>query len=87
LNKKDGGEILQNANESEQERMRNTESVTIKVPKAVMNLLRAYSGHGLGMTPNEYLEHSILQTVKADLEIGDVFTLEPEEIMKQSIEE
>lgn len=70
---------MKKANESEIE----FESITIKVPKNVMNLLRAYSKHGLEMTANEYLEYSILQAVKADLDIGDVFTLEPEEIINQ----
>jgi hypothetical protein len=81
-NKKNGGETLKKAKESEQEQIE-FESVTIKVPKNVMNLLRAYSKHGLGMTANEYLEYSILQAVRADLDVGDVFTLEPEEIINQ----
>ena len=70
---------------SKQEQPENTEfeSVTIKVPKSVMDLLRAYSKHGLGMAANEYLEYSVLQAVKADLDMGDVFTLEPEEIINQ----
>jgi hypothetical protein len=59
------------------------ESVTIQVPKNVMNLLRAYSKQGLGMTTKEYLECSVLQAVKADLDAGDVFTVEPEEIISQ----
>lgn len=58
------------------------ESVTIQVPKNVMNLLRAYAKQGLGMTANEYLECTVLQGVRADLEAGDVFTIEPEEIAR-----
>jgi methylphosphotriester-DNA--protein-cysteine methyltransferase len=83
-NKKNGGETLKKAKESEQEQLKNTEfeSVTIKVPKNVMNLLRAYSKQGLGMTPDEYLKYCILQAVKADLDTGDVFTVEPEEIIR-----
>lgn len=64
--------------QNEQER----ETVTIKVPKAVMNLLEAYSKRGLGMTANEYLEYSILQAVRADLDAGDVFTIEPQETIR-----
>jgi biotin-(acetyl-CoA carboxylase) ligase len=79
------GEILKKAKKSEQEQLKNIEfeQVTIKLPKNVMNLLRAYSKHGLGMTTNEYLECSVLQAVRADLDMGDVFTLEPEEIINQ----
>lgn len=58
------------------------ESVTIQVPKNIMNLLRAYSKQGLGMTADEYLKCCILQTVKADLDAGDVFTVEAEEIVR-----
>jgi hypothetical protein len=58
------------------------ESVTIQVPKNIMNLLRAYSKQGLGMTVEEYLECSVLQSVKADLDAGDVFTIEPEELAR-----
>jgi hypothetical protein len=76
---------LKRANKSEQEHLKNIEfeSVTIKVPKSVMNLLRAYSEHGLGMTANEYLECNVLQVVRADLDAGDVFTVEAEEIITQ----
>ena len=71
--------MLKNAKE-----MKNIEleSVTIQVPKNVMNLLRAYSEQGLGMTPDEYLKCCILQAVKADLDAGDVFTVEPEQIIR-----
>lgn len=77
--------MTKKANKSEQEQLKNIEfeQVTIQVPKNVMNLLRAYSKHGLGMTANEYLECSVLQAVRADLDVGDVFTLEPQEIMNQ----
>jgi len=71
--------MLKKANKSEQEQF---ESVTIQVPKNVMNLLRAYAEQGLGMTPDEYLECSIIQTVRADLDAGDVFTVEPQEIIR-----
>jgi biotin-(acetyl-CoA carboxylase) ligase len=76
---------LQKGEKSEQEQLKNIEfeQVTIKLPKNVMNLLRAYSKHGLGMTANEYLECSVLQSVKADLDAGDVFTVEAEEIITQ----
>jgi len=76
---------LKKANESEREQLKNTEfeQVTIKVPKNVMNLLRAYSKHGLGMTAAEYLECSVLQSVRGDLDAGDVFTLEAAEIISQ----
>ena len=59
------------------------ESVTVQVPKEVMNLIRAFAAHGLGMTVKEYLEHSIVQVVSADLDAGDVFTVEPEELIAQ----
>lgn len=62
--------------------METKESVTIQVPKNIMNLLRAYSKQGLGMTVEEYLECSVLQSVKADLDAGDVFTIEPEELAR-----
>lgn len=62
--------------------METKESVTIQVPKNIMNLLRAYSEHGLGMTLNEYIECCIVQSVKADLDAGDVFTIELEEIAR-----
>lgn len=77
--------MLKKANKSEQEQPKNIEfeQVTIKVPKNVMNLLRAYAKHGLGMTANEYFEYSVLQAVRADLDASDVFTLEPQEIMNQ----
>lgn len=71
--------MLKKANESEQEQF---ESVTIQVPKNVMNLLRAYSKQGLGMTTDEYLKCCILQSVEADLDAGDVFTVETEEIVR-----
>jgi hypothetical protein len=58
------------------------ESVTVKVPKNIMNLLRAYSKQGLEMTVEEYLECSVLQSVKADLDAGDVFTVEAEQIIR-----
>jgi len=76
---------LKKTNKSEQEQPKNIEfeQITIKVPKNVMNLLRAYSKHGLGMTANEYLEYGVLQAVRADLDVGDVFTLEPQEIINQ----
>jgi hypothetical protein len=85
FNKNNGGEILKKTNKSEQEQPKNIEfeQITIKVPKNVMNLLRAYSKHGLGMTANEYLEYGVLQAVRADLDVGDVFTLEPQEIINQ----
>lgn len=57
------------------------EQVTIKVPRNVMNLLRAYAKQGLGMTANEYLECTVLQGIRADLD-ADVFTIEPEEIAR-----
>ncbi len=59
------------------------ESVTIQVPKNIMALLRASSEHGLKMTAKEYLEYSVLETIRADLDAGDVFTVEPEEIISQ----
>ncbi len=58
------------------------ESVTIQVPKNVMNLLRDCAEHGLGMMADEYLKCCILQAVKADLDTGDVFTVEAEEIVR-----
>ena len=70
--------------ESEQEQKNiEFEPVTIQVPKNVMNLLRAYSKHGLRMTANEYLECSVLQAVRADLDASDVFIVEPEELVRQ----
>lgn len=76
--------MLKKTNESERDQAKNIEleSVTIQVPKNVMNLLRAYSKQGLGMTTDEYLKCCILQSVEADLDAGDVFTVEPEEIMR-----
>lgn len=69
--------------ESEQEQKNiEFESVTIQVPKNVMNLLRAYAKQGLGTTANEYLERTILEGVRADLDAGDVFTIELEEIAR-----
>lgn len=58
------------------------ESVTVQVPKSIMELLRAYSKQGLGMTPNEYLKSCIVEAVAADLDAGDVFTVEAEEIVR-----
>lgn len=76
---------MKKTKKSEQEQLKNIEfeQVTIKLPKNVMDLLRDYSKHGLKMTANEYLECSVLQAVKADLDAGDVFTVEAEEIINQ----
>lgn len=75
---------MKKANKSEQEQKNiEFEQVIIRVPKNVMNLLRHYAEHGfLGMTTKEYLEYSLLQTIKGDLDAGDVFTVEPEEIIR-----
>lgn len=46
------------------------EEVTLQIPKNIMNLLRAHFAD----PANEYIQYSIIQSVKADIDHGDVFT-------------
>jgi hypothetical protein len=58
------------------------EEVLVRVPEAIMRLLRD-SKKGLGMTPQEYIERSVVRLVRADLDVGDVFIFRPDQILKQ----
>ena len=73
------------------------ESVTVKVPKQVMDLLR-YAQPTTGDTPEEDIEYGIVEGVRSRLEAGmfstpkdlaDQFNLNPvfEEILEDTIEE
>lgn len=46
------------------------ETVTVKIPKQVMELLR-FSQIAFKMTPTEYIEYNILELVRADLDSGE----------------
>lgn len=58
------------------------ESVTIHVPKAIMDFLRAHEKI-LGSTPERYIEYSLVDQVRADIDNGEVFRPYSEEIVKQ----
>jgi uncharacterized membrane-anchored protein YjiN (DUF445 family) len=45
------------------------ETVTIELPKCFMDLLRAYCEEPV----KEYIEHTIVCHIKADIDAGDVF--------------
>lgn len=46
------------------------ETVQLKIPKNIMNLLRDF----LEQPVNKYLEYSIIETVKADLEADELIS-------------
>jgi hypothetical protein len=45
------------------------ETVTVKVPKAVMDLLR-FSASVLEETPEEWIQYSVIDRVRADVDAG-----------------
>jgi len=57
------------------------ETVTLKVPKAIMKLLRD-SEKSLEETATEYLEHSLVDMVRADIETQDCFVPTPRGIVE-----
>jgi hypothetical protein len=58
------------------------EEVTLKIPKAIMKLLRD-SEKSLEETAIEYLEHSLVDMVRADIETQDCFVLTPRQVVEQ----
>ena len=58
------------------------EQVPIRVPRAVMKLLRD-SEKTLEMSPQKYLECSIIRIVRADLDVGDIFNAGAKQILKE----
>jgi len=58
------------------------EQVPIRVPRTIMKLLRA-SKSTLEMSPQEYLECSIIRIVRADLDVGDIFNAGTKQILKE----
>jgi len=58
------------------------ESVTLKIPKAIMKLLRD-SEKSLEETAIEYLEHSLVDMVRADIETQDCFVLTPRQVVER----
>lgn len=57
------------------------ETVTLKVPKKIMKLLRD-TGY-LGQTAEQYLEREIVDVVRADIECGEAFTPTPPQLVEQ----
>jgi len=57
------------------------ETVTLKIPKKVMKLLR--DTDYLGETAEKYLEREIVDVVRADIEGGECFTPTPSQLVKQ----
>jgi hypothetical protein len=55
------------------------EQVTVKVPKAIMTLLRRYENQ-TKISANEYIEQSVVEMVRADLDAKDVLTEVSEEL-------
>jgi hypothetical protein len=58
------------------------ETVTLKVPKNVMKLLRD-SEKTLEETASQYLERCIVGLVRADIDSGDCFVLTPREVAER----
>jgi hypothetical protein len=58
------------------------EQVSIQLPRVVMKLLRD-SEKTLGMSPQEYLECSVIRVVRADLDVGDVFNAGVKQTLKE----
>jgi hypothetical protein len=58
------------------------EEVTLKIPKAIMKLLRD-NEKSLEETAIEYLEHSLVDMVRADIETQDCFVPTPRGIVER----
>jgi hypothetical protein len=58
------------------------ETVTLKVPKNVMELLRD-SEKSLEETASQYLERCIVDLVRADIETQDCFVLSPRRLTER----
>ena len=56
--------------------------VTLKLPKRLVDFLKDKE-EITDMTVKEYLERAIIQSVGADLDEGDTFVPQPEEIIKK----
>jgi hypothetical protein len=58
------------------------EQVSIRVPRSIMKLLRD-SEKALEMSPQEYIECSVVRIVRADLDVGDIFIARGKQILKE----
>lgn len=58
------------------------EEVTLKIPKAIMNLLRD-SEKALEETATEYLEHKLVDAIRGDIDCGDCFVPTPQQIAER----
>jgi hypothetical protein len=57
------------------------ETVTLKIPKKVMKLLR--DTDYLGETAEQYIERGIVDLVRADIDMGECFTPTPRQLTEQ----
>jgi methylphosphotriester-DNA--protein-cysteine methyltransferase len=51
------------------------EEITVRVPKKVMDLLRAFE-KVIQITPKAYIEYNIIEVLRADLDADALFTME-----------
>jgi hypothetical protein len=56
------------------------EEMTIQIPTVILTFLRDHEKE-IGMSAEQYIANSIIDTVRADINAEDVFTPEPEQIM------
>jgi hypothetical protein len=55
------------------------EEVTLKIPKGIMELLRDNKAN-LEETPTQFLERSLVDLIRADIDAGDCFVPTPREL-------
>jgi hypothetical protein len=57
------------------------QEMTIRIPKAVLEFLRAHEKE-MGTTTEEYITYTIVDVVRADIDSGEVFVPESEQVIK-----
>ena len=60
------------------------EQVTVEVPRAIMALLRQCENQ-LKMTAKGYIEQSVIEMIRADLDASTVFTHIPEKLQESLV--